>query len=283
VEVADRGGDPRPARSARAQLSLAPSYAVLCAVQAGIVLTARPTTNERASNRLLLAAVVLPAAALGAGVAVLRLAAGGPHALALVGAIGTPLLAGAGRRRLPLAAALWLVAWLTHGLARETAEIALIALAVMTVARLASRIAPAWSIAAGLVAIAAVDLVLVWGIRQVQPATTALHHASLPAPAGHTVPALQDATFGSATMGWLDLLAPALVGTIARARLRAAAATGLAAGAFGLFLFVTSTVPATVPVLAGLAWAGADRGHLRRPCQPRRARVGPRVVGRRPA
>src|SRR6202007_1420607 len=108
-----------------------------------------------------------------------------------------------------------------------------------------------WSIAAGLVAIAAVDLVLVWGIRQVEPATTALHHASLPAPAGRTIPALQDATFGSATMGWLDWLPPALPGASARARVRPAVATGLAAGAFGLLLFVISTVPATVPVLAG--------------------------------
>jgi hypothetical protein len=256
---------------------------VLCAVQAGIVLAAHAPAKERASTRLVLAGIVLPAAALGAGIAVLRLADGGPHALALLGAIGTPLLAGAGRRRLPFAAALWLVAWLTHGLAREAAEVALIALAVVTVARLVSRIAPAWSIAAGLVAIAVVDVVLVWGTRQVQPATSALHHASLPAPAGHTIPALQDATFGSATMGWLDLLAPALLGAIARARLRAAAATGLAAGAFGLLLFVTSTVPATVPVLAGLAWAGADRRHLRRPRQPRRARVGPHVGRRRPA
>jgi hypothetical protein len=282
VEVADRGGDPRPARGAR-PLSLAPSYAVLCAVQAGIVLAAHPPARGRAPNTVFLAGLALPVAALGAGIAVLRLVAGGPHALAVLGAVGTPLLAAAGRRRLPLAAALWLVAWLTHGLVREAAEVALVALAAVTVARLVSCVAPAWSIAAGLVAIAVVDVVLVWGTRQVQPATSALHHASLPAPAGHIVPALQDATFGSATMGWLDLLAPALLGTIARTRLRAAAATGLAAGAFGLLLFVTPTVPATVPVLAGLALAGADRRHLRRPREPRRARVGPRIDRHRPA
>jgi hypothetical protein len=33
---------------------------------------------------------------------------------------------------------------------------------------------------------------------------------------------------------------------------RAAVATGLAAGAWGLLLLVTTTVPATVPTLAGL-------------------------------
>jgi hypothetical protein len=37
-----------------------------------------------------------------------------------------------------------------------------------------------------------------------------------------------------------------------RFRWQAAAATGLAAGAWGLLLLATSTVPATVPALAGL-------------------------------
>jgi hypothetical protein len=280
VEVADRGGHPRPARSARAQLTLAPSYAVLCAVQAGIVFAARPPAVP---GRAGLAGVAVPAAALGAGIAVLRLVAGGPHVLALLGAVGTPLLAAAGRRRLPVAAALWLVAWLGHGLVREGAEVALIALAAVTVAQLVSRLAPDWSIALGLVALAGVDVVAVWATHQVGPASTALHQAPLPAPGGHTIPALQDATFGSATMGWLDLLAPALLGMIARARLLAAAATGLAAGLFGLLLLVASTVPATVPVLAGLALSGADRRHLRHPREPCRARVGAGVDRRRPA
>ena len=53
-------------------------------------------------------------------------------------------------------------------------------------------------------------------------------------------------------MGWLDLVAPALLSVVARRRLRAAVVTGLAAGAWGLLLTVTSTIPATVPVLAGL-------------------------------
>jgi hypothetical protein len=64
-------------------------------------------------------------------------------------------------------------------------------------------------------------------------------------------------------MGWLDLLAPALLGVaIARgAKLRAAVVTGIAGGAWGLLLSVTSTVPATVPTLAGLA---AARPRMRR-------------------
>ena len=171
--------------------------------------------------------------------------------------------------RLPLAAALWVVAWRTDGLVAQAASVALIALAAITVARLVARIAPDWSIAAGLVVVATVDVVLVWGVHQVQPATTALHSAPLP-----SVPRLQDATFGSATMGWLDLVAPALLGVVVRARLRGAAATGLAAGAWGLLLAVTATVPATVPVLAGLACGGVGRRRLRHPLESRRAPVG---------
>jgi len=96
------------------------------------------------------------------------------------------------------------------------------------------------------------DIVLVWGTAQVGPATTALHHAAVPSAAGRPLPRLQDATFGSATMGWLDFAAAALLGVVARARLRAAACTGVAAGAWGLLLIVTPTIPATVPTLAGL-------------------------------
>ena len=152
--------------------------------------------------------IVAPAAALGAGVLILRVVGGGPHALALAGAIATPLLAAAG--------------------------------------------APNRSLAAGLVVLCAIDVVLVWATPQVGPATTALHGAPLPTAAGHPIPRLGDATFGSATMGWLDFAAAALLGVIVTRRLRAAVATGLAAGAWGLLLVVTATVPATVPTLVGL-------------------------------
>jgi hypothetical protein len=239
---------------------------VLCAVQATVVLAARPP-GKRGGRRI--AGLILPAAALGAGVAALRL--GGVDALAWAGAVGTPLLAAAGIARLPLAAALWLVAWLTNGLVSEAASVTLIALAAITVARLVARIAPEWSVAAGLVVVAIVDVVLVWGVHQVQPASTALHVAPLP-----SIPRLQDATFGSATMGWLDLVAPALLGMVVRARVRGAVATGLVAGALGLLLTMTSTVPATVPVVAGLAFGSADRRRLRHPFESRRARVGAR-------
>jgi hypothetical protein len=228
-------------------------------VQAALVLL--PRRPER-RGRLGVVGLAAPAAALGAGVALLRAFAGGPHALALVAAVAAPALAGARLRRAPLAAALWLVAWLAHGLVSQAASVALIALAALTIAEVAAAIAPAWSLAAGLVVLVAVDVVLVWGTPQVQPASTALHQVAVATAAGHPIPRLQDATFGDATMGWLDLVAPALLGVVALRRLPAALVTGLAAGAWGLLLVTTATVPATVPALAGLV-AGAD---LRKVC-----------------
>jgi len=244
------------------------------------VLAARP---PRRRGRAGLAGVLVPAALLGAGVGIARTLAGGPHALALAGAVGTPLLAAAGLARLPLAGALWICAWLAHGLVAQAAGVALIGLAGMTVAQLVARVAPDRSIAAGLVVVAVVDVVLVWGTRQVQPTTTALHGAALPSLAGHAIPPLQDATFGSATMGWLDLLAPALLGVVTRSRLEAAVATGIAAGAWGMLLLVTSAVPATVPVVAGLACPRARRRLFRHPRESGRIRGGARGRRRRVA
>lgn len=189
-----------------------------------------------------------PAAALAAGVAILRLAAGGPHALALLAAIATPALAAAGPVKLPVAVALWLVAWRVHGLAGQAASVALVALAATTIAELAARVAPARALAVGLVLLAALDVILVWGTPQVEPASHALHVAALP----HGIPRLQDETFGDAEMGWLDLVAPAVLGVAVAHRLRAASVTFVAACAFGLLLLVTSTLPATVPTIAGL-------------------------------
>jgi len=97
--MADDRGNPQPARSAR-PLSLALSYAVLCAVQAAIVLTARPPKHR---GRTGVAGVAIPALLLIAGVVLIRSTGSGPHALAYAGAVGTPLLAAAGRWRIPLA------------------------------------------------------------------------------------------------------------------------------------------------------------------------------------
>jgi hypothetical protein len=231
----------------------------------------------------------VPAALLGAGVAIINLVPQGPHALALTATFGTPVLAAAGGIFMgsprwwlwpPAAAGLWLVAWLASGLLGDAAGLALIALACLAAASAVAMVAPAWSIRAGLVGLAALDIVLVWGTPTVQTATNTLETVPLPHAAGMSLPSLQQATFGSALMGWLDLLAPALLGVVVagRRKLVAAAVTGVAAGLWGLLLLTTSEVAATVPVLAGLAYAAADarRCRLRHPLEPARAGGGPR-------
>jgi hypothetical protein len=226
----------------------------------------------------------VPAALLAAGVAIIDLIPQGPHALALLATFGTPVLAAAGGifrgsprwwSWPPVAAGLWLVAWLASGLVQDAAGMALIAGACLAAASALALVAPAWSIRAGLVGLAALDVVLVWATTGVREATDALQGVALPHAAGTPLPSLQQATFGSAVMGWLDLLAPALLGVAVagRRKLGAAAATGLAAGAWGLLLFVTSEVAATVPVLAGLGFSAAHarRSRLRHPLEPARA------------
>jgi hypothetical protein len=259
---------------------------VLCAAQAATA--AAPAREARVRGRSW-AWLAVPAALLGAGVAIIDLVPQGPHALALLATFGTPLLAATGGifrgSRLwwlwpPAAVGLWLAAWLASDLVRDAAGLVLIAAACLAAASAIALVAPAWSIRAGLVGLAALDVVLVWGTPSVQTATNTLENVSLPHAAGMSLPNLQQATFGSALMGWLDLLAPALLGVVVagRRKLGAAAVTGVAAGLWGLLLFVTSEVAATVPVLAGLAFASAHarRGRLRHPLEPARAGDGAR-------
>lgn len=235
--------------------------------------------------------LAVPAALLAAGVAIIDVVPQGPHVLALLATFGTPALAATGgvlrgspRWWLwpPAALALWLAAWLASGLVRDAAGLALIAGACLAAASAAALVAPAWSVRVGLVALAALDVVLVWGTPTVQQATTTLENVPLPHAAGMSLPDLQQATFGSALMGWLDLLAPALLGVVVtgRRKVGAAALVGIAAYFWGYLLFTHTTdeVAATVPVLAGLALASAHarRGRIGHPLEPARVGGGPR-------
>jgi hypothetical protein len=238
--------------------------------------------------------LAVPAVLLGAGVLIINVVPQGPHWLARLATFGTPVLAAAGgffcgSRRWwlwpPLAVALWLMAWQASGLVRDAAGLALIAGACLAAASAIAMVAPAWSIRVGLVALAALDVILVWGTPSVQNATTTLENVPPPHAAGLPLPSLQQATFGSALMGWLDLLAPALLGVVVagRRKVAAAAIVGVAAYLWGYLLFThtTNEVAATVPVLAGLAFAAADarRSRLRHPLEP--ARVGGSAGGDR--
>lgn len=260
---------------------------MLCAAQAATV--AAPGRQARDRGRWVWLAV--PAALLGAGVLIINTVPQGPHSLARLATFGTPLLAATygvfrGSRLWwiwpPAAAGLWFVAWLAGGLVQNAADLVLIALACLAAASAIAMVAPAWSIRVGLVVLAALDIVLVWGTPSVQRATTTLEHVASPVAAGTPLPSLQQATFGSALMGWLDLLAPALLGVVVagRRKISAAVVVGIAAYLWGYLLFThtTDVVPATVPVLAGLAFAAADarRNRLRHPFEPAGAGGGPR-------
>jgi hypothetical protein len=261
---------------------------VLCAAQAATVAAPARQARDRGRSWVWLA---VPAALLGAGVLIINVVPKGPHALALLATFGTPALAASygffrGSRLWwlwpPAAAGLWFAAWLASGLVRDAAGLVLIALACLAAASAIAMVAPAWSIRVGLVVLAALDVVLVWGTPSVQEATTTLETVPLPHAAGMSLPSLQQAIFGSALMGWLDLLAPALLGVVVAGRRKvvAAAIVGVAAYLWGYLVFThtTSEVAATVPVLAGLAYAAADarRRRLRHPLEPARAGGGPR-------
>jgi hypothetical protein len=258
---------------------LFPWYAALCLAQG--VLVAVPAVGREPSRRHAALGLAGPAAAMVIGVGTVRLAGGsGADFLAWLGTFATPVLAGvlgwAARWRRPLltavaAAILYLVAWQAGGHLAEAAGAALIGGACLAIAAIVGPITPARYLAIGLVILIAVDVYLVWGNRQVERTTTALQQATLPhvgVASHHTkpLPALQQIDLGDSSMGWLDFLAPALLGAAVgrrtRPRLRAAVAVAVAALAWGLVLELTSPIPATVPMLAGLAvtWPGWWRG-----------------------
>ena len=261
-----------------------PSYAVLVVVQAALVLA--PGRPRRLwSSRVL--GIGIPVAALVVGVTVAQVSRGADF-LAALAAFVTPVLAAAAGWargwRWPWLTALvvpplYALAWLRpDSLAGDAAGVALIAGACLAVTGLVGALAPRPWLVAGLVLLVVLDVVLVWGNRQVEPAMNALQ-AAAPPTIGRRLPELQQIDFGDATMGWLDFAAPALLGLLVAKRLRAAVATGLAAGAWGLLLLATSPIAATPPVLAGLV-AGLRLRPVRPHVRSREGELGEVAVGR---
>jgi hypothetical protein len=214
--------------------------------------------------------LAIPAAALVAGVTIAQIG-GGADFLTALAAVATPLLAaGAGWARgwrLPWLPALcvpplYAVAWLRpDAWSSDLAGVALIAGACLAITGLVAGVAPRSWLTAGLVLLVVLDVILVWGDHQVEPTMNALQ-AAAPPTIGRPLPELQQVDFGSATMGWLDFAAPALLGLLVRRRAAAAVATGLAAGLWGLLLLATSPIAATPPVLVGLIVGRTSRRRL---------------------
>jgi hypothetical protein len=240
------------------------SFAVLSVLQGLLVLI--PTRPSGATGSRLLGLLV-PAGLLVIGVLLVRDVADGARALADLATFGTPLAAAlcgyllGWRRPWPtplLAGGLYVVAWQAGGLVRDGASVLLIAGACLSGAALLGRFVRPRELTTGLLLLVALDVILVFGTSQITQTTTTLHRIAPVAAGARPLPALQDVTLGSSMMGWLDLLAPALLGVIlvrSHRRLAAAVAVTVSALAWGALLYATSTIPATVPVLAGLAVA----------------------------
>jgi hypothetical protein len=248
------------------RVRLAVAYGGLCLAQAaGVVLPGRPVRLP-AALRGRAWALLLP----GVLVAfVIALSADASLATRLAElAVVTPALAlGAflvSEPRVRVAVAVVSVAavavglWLRHGLAGEAARVIAIACACSLLATLLAGVAPPNALRLGLVALVVLDVILVV-TGDVGTTSQALHRAT--APAG--LPSFQDATLGPATMGYGDLFGAAALGALltreGRSRGRAGTAVLVCALCFGLLLTVVSTLPATVPLLAGLVVGGQER------------------------
>jgi hypothetical protein len=176
-------------------------------------------------------------------------------------ALLSPLVAERRRRALVAVVAVLAVLvglWSRHGVAGEIGRVVAIACACSVLATLLAGVAPPMALRAGLVVLVALDVILV-ATGDVGTTSNALHQAV--APAG--LPSFQDATLGPAVMGYGDLFGAAVLGAVltseGRSRGRAAGAVLVCALGFGLLFTHFTTLPATVPLLAGLAVGGQER------------------------
>jgi hypothetical protein len=155
----------------------------------------------------------------------------------------------------PLLAIAW--AWQNQR-AGQVAAIVLIAGSAVTVGRLLTGVAPLTLLKAGVVAMAALDAILVFS-DNLQPANAVLVAAS----PGLGLPSLQSTSFGHAGLGYGDFFAAALVGAIfavERVPQSVAAVAVLAVSlAWDQLFLIYDTLPATVPPAVVLMLAEARR------------------------
>jgi hypothetical protein len=207
---------------------------------------------------------------IGVGLVVL-LGGAGASFLTWLGTVATPVLAGSlgwvARWRWPAltavaAAVLYVLAWHAGGRTAEVAAMLLIGGASLTIVGIVAPLTPARYLAFGLIGLIVLDTYLVFRTTTVAATANALletqlPHVSVATADGRPLPALQQVTLGNSIMGWLDFVAPALLGAVVgrrtQPRVVAGVVVAVTAVLFGLLLNVTDKLPATVPVLAGLA------------------------------
>lgn len=246
-------------------LAFWPSDAVLVGTQAALVCGPRPRLPAPLlALRSNLWAWLLPVS-LGGTIAVLAAVPGLGLGYAWVALIGIPILAGvalaacgrhAGALSRALAgavgtAALAALAWVFVGdLVGQAAAVALTALSACTLASYVAQLAPRRLLKLGVVAMAALDAVLVFGQLLQGPNDTL--NAATP---GHQLPHLQVALFGSALIGYGDLFIAAVLGNILTdglSRRRAAVLVLFCSALFDLLFLVVDELPATVPVAVAM-------------------------------
>lgn len=259
-----------------------PSDAVLLAVQATLVwlpAPAAPRWLERLSGSAW--AWVLPGS-LGLTIALIALLPNSAKAYTWLALVATPPLACIalsgllrGRWRAAALVALLLgVAWADRGSpAGQGAALVITALSCLALGAWLARLAPPWALQIGIVAMAVLDAVLVFS-HGLQHPNDVLNLAAPPA----GLPRLQVAAFGSAQMGYGDLLIAAAFGGLlavqGRERSRAAVLMLACAAVFDLLFLVTDLLPATVPVaLALLLNEALERRPLR--ASAHSSRTGP--------
>jgi hypothetical protein len=157
-------------------------------------------------------------------------------------------------RRALLVLPLFALAWVDRGgIAGQTAALMLSALSCAALGVLLAAVTPPRWLAAGIVAMAVADSILVVSdlLQRPNNALNAAHPVA-------GLPQLQSAVFGSAVMGYGDLFVAGVLGGLVAAtagrsiQLRAARLTALVALAFDLLFFLLDELPATVPVALAL-------------------------------
>ncbi len=263
------------------------SIALLSLAQGAIValprvppIVDRPASVERLRGRRW--ALIPPLSVTGFVVVVGAAERASAQGLTYLALVAVPVLAalalgwltpGARPLRALLVPALFALAWALPGeLLGDGAALVLSGLSCVALGVLLASVTPPRWLGAGIVAMALADAALVVS-EQLQKPNSALN-AAHPA-AG--LPRLQDATFGSAVIGYGDLFVAGALGALLAVALgrstqvRGAVLAAAFALAFDLLFFFVDELPATVPVALTLIVVTAWRRRRSAPSEPARA------------